>query len=318
MGNSKNTHKLTAWLVCVGTVASFVLGQPGLIVRGQATGTYSEGEFEFPTNRVTLNSHASTLLADTTALTLSQRTYLPLVTTPETSVIPSVGWAMAGANPQRTSWTSEEVRGQLKPEWYRVIDGYIPPHVQVIATNGLLFVSTAKGLYALSTTDGSLKWLFSTEMPLGNSPTIANGVAYVGGFDHKLYAIDIATGAKKWAFDEAGAGFDTNPLVVNGMVYLGNRDGYFYAIYSDDDAERKGTLAWRYPTAGPIHFSAAINKANSVLYFASDDDYAYALDAQTGALIWKSAKLPSAGFHSWWPTVTDQDCLVLRCAPLSV
>jgi outer membrane protein assembly factor BamB len=62
-----------------------------------------------------------------------------------------------------------------------VIDGYIPPRVQIIAANGLLFVSTAKGLYTLDAGNGSLKWLYPTEMPLGNSPTIANGVAYVGG-----------------------------------------------------------------------------------------------------------------------------------------
>jgi hypothetical protein len=40
-----------------------------------------------------------------------------------------------------------------------------------------------------------------------------------------------------------------------------------------------------------------------VVYFASDDSHAYALDAGTGALVWKSDKLPGAGFHSWWPVV---------------
>ncbi len=225
--------------------------------------------------------------------------FLPVVIRPV-----DVSWPMAGANPQRTSWTAMEVRGQLQPEWYRVIDGYIPPRVQIIASGGMLFVSTAKGLYALNASNGLLNWFYPTEMPLGNSPTIDSGVVYVGGFDHKLYAIDMATGTLLWTF-EAGAGFDTNPLVANGMVYLGNRDGYFYAIYSNVDSQRKGTLAWRYQTGGPIHFSAAIDKSSSVIYFASDDAYAYALNAMNGSLIWKSAKLPSAGFHSWWPVVTD-------------
>jgi hypothetical protein len=253
---------------------------------------------------------ATTSMTTSLAPAVTYKVYLSFIARPNDEK----NWSMAGANPQRTSWTAEEVRGQLAPEWYRVIDGYIPPHVQIIAANGALFVSTAKGLYALDAGNGSLLWLFSTEMPLGNSPTIANGVAYVGGFDHKLYAIDVATGAQLWAF-EAGAGFDTNPLVVNGRVYLGNRDGYFYAIYANEDAARKGTLAWRYQTGGPIHFSAAIDKSNSVLYFASDDTYAYALNAQTGSLVWKSAKLPSAGFHSWWPTVTDQAVVFSAARP---
>jgi hypothetical protein len=39
------------------------------------------------------------------------------------------------------------------------------------------------------------------------------------------------------------------------------------------------------------------------VYFASQDSHAYALNAQTGALVWKSVKLPGAGFHSFWPVV---------------
>jgi uncharacterized repeat protein (TIGR01451 family) len=211
-------------------------------------------------------------------------------------------WPMAGANPRRTSWTPEEVQGALQPEWYKVIEPYIPNKVQIVASDGLLFVSTAKGLYALDADTGAQRWVYPTQMPLGNSPTISNGVAYVGGFDHKLYAINAATGTKLWTF-EAQAGFDINPLVVNDRVYVGSRDGTFYAIYSNEDAARKGTLAWSYETGGPIHFSAASSVDSRTIYFASDDGYAYALDSLTGGLVWKSAKLPSAGFHSWWPVV---------------
>ncbi|MBN2394321.1 MAG: PQQ-binding-like beta-propeller repeat protein [Anaerolineae bacterium] len=216
---------------------------------------------------------------------------------------------MAGANPQRTSWTAEEVQGSLQPEWYKVFETYIPAKVQIIAADGTLFISTANGLYALDAETGAQKWVYPTRMPLGNSPTIVNGVAYVGGLDHKLHAIDAATGVGLWIL-EAEAGFDTNPLVVNNRVYLGSRDGTFYAIYSNDDAAHKGTTAWTYPTGGPIHFSAATNSDYSTVYFASNDGYAYALDALTGGLVWKSAKLPSAGFHSWWPVVTD-DMVIL-------
>ena len=216
------------------------------------------------------------------------------------AVNPEVSWPMAAANPERTSWTPEEVRGRLQPEWFRPIEPYIPAKVQIIAANDILYVSTARGLYALDAATGAEKWVYPTEMPLGNSPTISNSVAYVGGFDNKLHAINALTGQGLWTF-EAEAGFDTNPLVVNGLVYAGNRDGYMYAIYANESPQR-GTLAWKYPTGEPIHFSAAYK--NGTIYFASNDAYAYALDAATGALKWKSAKLPVGnGFHSWWPVV---------------
>jgi hypothetical protein len=226
--------------------------------------------------------------------------------TPSPTVIPEVdaqvpeegSWPMAGANPERTSWTAEEVRGELKPVWYKPFEPYISQKVQIIAAYDTLYIATAKGLYALDAESGAQRWVYPTELPLGHSPTVHDGMAYVGGFDHKLHAVDAFTGEGLWTF-EAGAGFQTNPLVVEGKVYAGNRDGIFYAIHAE--GPQTGQLAWQYQTQGPILFSAAYK--DGVVYFASQDSHAYALDAQTGALVWQSAKLPGAGFHSWWPVV---------------
>ena len=210
-------------------------------------------------------------------------------------------WPMAGANPQRTSWTTEEVRGTLSPVWYRPIEPFISQKTQIIAANNLLYVSTAAGLYALNADNGSTAWVFPTELPLGHSPTIYNGVAYVGGLDHRLYAINALTGAEIWSY-EADRGFETNPLVVelgdDTYIFTGNRDGSMYALR---DLGSSADLAWKYETGGPILYSAAYK--NNVLYFASNDAYAYALNATTGGLVWRSAKLLGAGFQSWWPVI---------------
>lgn len=219
--------------------------------------------------------------------------YLPIIRAPAVDA-----WPMAGANPERTSWTPEEIKGALKPAWYKQFEPYIPPSFQIIAANNTLFISTSAGLYALDAGSGAQKWVYPTEMPLGNSPTIYKNIAFVGGFDHLLHAINASTGQGMWTF-QAGSGFDTSPLVVNGVVYLGNRDGSFYAVYAE--GSNAGQLAWKFPTGGPIDYSAAYK--DGIVYFASNDSYAYALNAQTGALIWKSAKLPGAGFYTWWPVV---------------
>jgi hypothetical protein len=57
----------------------------------------------------------------------------------------SADWYMAGANPERTSWVSEEVSGNLSVEWYRPIEAYIGAKVQLIAANNMIYVSTARG-----------------------------------------------------------------------------------------------------------------------------------------------------------------------------
>ncbi|MEM7332429.1 MAG: PQQ-binding-like beta-propeller repeat protein [Chloroflexota bacterium] len=219
-----------------------------------------------------------------------QLNYLPVIYKAE-----EPDWNMAGGNIERTGWTPAEVEGNLRPKWYRPIEAYIPQKVQIIATMNTLFVSTSKGLYAFHSSNGADKWFYPTSMPLGHSPTIVNGIAYVGGFDKKIHAVNATTGQGIWTY-EAEAGFQTSPLVVNNTVYMGSRDGAFYAV----DATT-GDFKWKYQTGGPILFSAAYK--DNTLYFASNDSHAYALNATTGDLVWRSQKLPTAGFNSFWPVV---------------
>jgi outer membrane protein assembly factor BamB len=225
---------------------------------------------------------------------------------------------MAGANPQRTSWVPSttgnltEIKGDLGPVWYRPIDPFINGKIQVIAAHGLLYISTARGLYALDADNGNISWVYPTELPLGHSPTVIGSVLYVGGYDKRIHAIeadpdpsslpvDGDTGYRVndrvvWTFDQAEAGFETNPLIINGVVYAGNRDGTMYAVDADT-----GGLVWSYETDGPILFSAAYR--DGAIYFASNDAHAYALNAADGSLVWRSDRLPGAGFHSFWPVM---------------
>jgi outer membrane protein assembly factor BamB len=215
----------------------------------------------------------------------------------------SSDWYMAGANPERTSWVSEEVSGSLSVSWYRKIEAYIDQKTQVITSNGKLFIATSKGLVVLNATNGNLEWRFDTQLPLGHSPTVYSGVVYIGGFDSRLYALDVETGSELWSFNGARGGYLTNPLIIpdsnnQPVVYIGNRDGYFYAV-GGQEHNQKGQQIWRYKTDGQINFSAVY--LNNRIYFASDDNFAYALNTN-GTLAWKT-KLISDGFHSWWPVV---------------
>jgi outer membrane protein assembly factor BamB len=219
-------------------------------------------------------------------------------------------WSTVAANPQRTSWVPGEVSGNLHVVWYRPIEAYIPQNSQVIASNGLLFISTARGLYALDAENGEEVWRYDTELPLGNSPTVEGGVVYVGGYDRKLHALDAQTGASLWSFDGAQAGYNTNPLVVDGRVFAGNRDGNMYAIGAHGTS-RQGQLLWSYKTGGPINISAAYK--DGVIYFAANDNHAYALRADSGALVWKSEKLPGISYQSYWPVIF-QDKVVFSVA----
>lgn len=247
------------------------------------------------------------LMFVSTGIAFSQTTdditvFIPIVSVGRDGYIPSGDgdWSMVAGNPERTSWSPEEVIGNLQIEWYKPIEAYIPQNSQIIASNGLLYISTSKGLYALNATSGALEWRYDTELPLGNSPTVVDDVLYVGGYDRKLHALNALTGAHLWSFDEAKAGYDTNPLVIDGRVFVGNRDGYMYAVGAHG-TPNQGRRLWKFKTGGAIHLSSAYK--DGVVYFASNDNYAYALEAATGALVWKSDKLPGMQYQSYWPVI---------------
>lgn len=226
--------------------------------------------------------------------------YFPMVSNGWGPPLVGSDWAYAGANPQRTSWTDQETSQELGLVWYRPIEAYISQNTQIIAAGGLLYVSTARGLYALNAANGGVAWRFDTELPLGNSPAVDHGIVYVGGYDHKLHALDAQTGSHLWAFDGAQAGYDTNPLVVEGKVIAGNRDGALYAVGAHGTPQQ-GQLIWKFQSGGPIRLSAAYK--DGMVFFAASDNRAYALRVDNGNLLWKSDVLPGDGFQSYWPVI---------------
>ncbi|MGB8373000.1 MAG: PQQ-binding-like beta-propeller repeat protein, partial [Halobacteriota archaeon] len=66
---------------------------------------------------------------------------------------------------------------------------------------------------------GLLTWSFTTGSVVLSSPTVVNGVVYVGSEDNNTYALNATTGAKVWNYT-TGGGVDSSPAVVNGVVYV--------------------------------------------------------------------------------------------------
>jgi hypothetical protein len=219
-------------------------------------------------------------------------------------------WPMSGANPQRTSWVSDEVAGTQsthKMKWARPIEAFISAHVNLVCTNGMIYVSTARGVVALDAVTGAVNWQYDTQMPMGDAPTYDGGYLYAPGCDRRIHKINANTGAGVWTSGYAEAAFYTNPLVISGVVYATNRDGRLYAINAST-----GATNWTYPPSGydplgPIMFSPSYY--SGVIYFCSNDMHAYAVNT-SGTLVWQSPKLPGVQFQSWWPTVYGDYLLI--------
>src|SRR5262245_20371075 len=167
------------------------------------------------------------------------------------------------------------------------------------------------GLTAAATPRLTLKWAFgfpNAQMAYGQ-PAVFGNRLFVGSADGTVYALDAATGCAHWTF-KAGAPVRTamsvGPIGRAWAVYFGDLAGYAYAV----DAAT-GAVVWktRIDTHAAAKITGAPTLAGGRLYvpassseegLAANGKYACctfrgnlsALDAVTGAVIWKTYTIP--------------------------
>ena len=170
---------------------------------------------------------------------------------------------------------------------------------------GLVYAEARDGsIFAVDAATGVRRWRVTTgkELPLPwghesgdhflSSPAYVDGMIVVGAGDGGIYALDAATGRKKWRAQTEGR-VRASPAIANGRVYAGSYDGrvYCYDLTS-------GALRWRYETEGvtlksgsygfdrrSIQSSPAVE--DGVVYVGARDGFLYALGADDGKLRWR-------------------------------
>ncbi len=130
----------------------------------------------------------------------------------------------------------------------------------------------------------------------------AGGAVYFGSSaDHKVYALDLKTGEERWSFFTEGP-VRFAPQVADGRVYAASDDGMLYCLSAD-----KGGCIWSF-RGGPRDerilgneqmisrwpLRSAVGLIDGTVYLAAgmwpgEGVYLYALDAETGKLIWRNS-----------------------------
>jgi len=133
----------------------------------------------------------------------------------------------------------------------------------------------------------SLAWKFSTNGSVISSPSVANGIVYVGSQDKNIYALGAWSGNLIWKFTTQDAQV-SSPAIVNGKVYTGGDDGYVYCL----DAYT-GALNWKTFVNGdlPYTYGSFVLKSSptvsdSKVFVGSLDGFMYALDINSGDIVW--------------------------------
>ena len=222
-----------------------------------------------------------------------------------------LAWELAGLNPGRHTASKGSPAIVQTPRGPRIIVG---------ADSGMVYSFAA---------DGTLDWSAYTHAAafgIHGTPTVADGVVYIGAYDGALYAYSRESGALLYR-TEIGDSIGSSPLVHDGKVYVSVETNVPSGIMAILDAA-SGEILWRDDgLRDHPHSSVALDLARNVMvvgdnsgdltawsiepparrwvfktdgaikgpillhdgaaFFGSWDQHLYAVDLESGALRWR-------------------------------
>jgi len=200
------------------------------------------------------------------------------------------GRSVAARTPTESSWPTFQFdngrsgynphgrrpTGKITKLW-ETTDGSFSSSPAVVGE--LLYHGTAaNGLFAYDVEDGSTVWNSPTNGRIAPSrPTVADGVVYIGDWEHIFYAFDSTTGSERWRYD-AGAILNHDSVVADGVVYFSDANGVIHAVSAAD-----GTPIWTLDTGFGI---TSLAMSDGCLFFGGSNSRISRLDAATGAVEW--------------------------------
>lgn len=122
-------------------------------------------------------------------------------------------------------------------------------------------------------------WSFRCEDEVRSSPSLGQGMIYVGVYDNNIYALDSKTGKFRWKFPTDG-GIASTPCIYKDKVIFGSEDRSVYAVTG-----HTGKLLWKCPTQDKVRSSIQVEFDHA--FFGSDDGRLYAANVQSGRVVWR-------------------------------
>ena len=129
-------------------------------------------------------------------------------------------------------------------------------------------------------------WSYQSAANVISTPAILNGLVIFGNQNGTIEALNRKTGKKAWQFKTEGPVFSSPaifPSSKDKRVVVGSADGFIYCLNS------KGKLHWKVKTGAAVLGSPLIE--NNVVYIGGSDHSFYALDAETGRILWQFRQL---------------------------
>ncbi len=168
--------------------------------------------------------------------------------------------------------------------------------------NNVAYVAFNQYLFALDPVAQRVQWQFKNPLNAKSTyyaaPALSDGVLVMGGYDNVLYGVDRETLAVRWSFHLASDRYIGSPVISDGYVYVATAGHELFAL-SLQELERLGgvekadearrqmeqvAIRWKFSASHGMW--AAPLLTDRALYVTSLDHHIYALEVETGRLIW--------------------------------
>jgi uncharacterized repeat protein (TIGR01451 family) len=139
----------------------------------------------------------------------------------------------------------------------------------------MMALNSAQAIFSTSGTQVPTLW--AVPMAAAYSPIVSDGTVYVGTQDGYFYALDAATGARKWSFRTLTAfGALQIPAISGNLIYVPGADGILYVLQ-----KTTGVEVWRYTGAAPW---GPVVVAGGMVFASDLTNTLYAFRPQTAAI----------------------------------
>jgi outer membrane protein assembly factor BamB len=200
---------------------------------------------------------------------------------PETRQPPTAdAWPMFRGDPQGTGVAQGSLPEKLALRWT-----FTPVHASfesaAAIVDGVVFAGSSNGkFYAVDLASGRKRWEFATEAGFSAAPSVRDALVFVGDRDGRFHCLDAASGKRKWYYD-AGGEIDSGANFHHGTVLFGSQDCSLYCLAVDS-----GKAVWKYESENQIRCFPTIVEGRA--FVAGCDGQLHVIDAATGKEIGKA------------------------------
>ncbi|WP_153342519.1 PQQ-like beta-propeller repeat protein [Roseospira navarrensis] len=216
--------------------------------------------------------------------------YRPRVSGGRVAVVGRAGLAVLDAASGRVLW-------EARPE-----TAFGAPFLH----DGRLFLGDGSDLAAFRAADGTPLWRHRVE---GNAkvhyaPSAVGGTLFLGAGDGRLVALDPATGAVRWSVDRGGLWQYLRQMAATAdgrVLVAGGYQDDLYGLTPHD-----GAILWRHDAGNFINSQRV---AGGRVYFWSPTGWMEALDAHSGARVWRTRthRFGSDGRDDWGMVMAEPE-----------